>query len=285
MSSRYQDAMAIVREKGKPDLFVTFTCNPKWLEIVEELLPGQQAEDRPDIAARVFKMKLDELIKDIDQRKIFGKVTARIHVVEFQKRGLPHVHILLILEEKTVNVDQVEGFVRAEIPQDAELRGIIMKQMYHRCKKGFCLTDDNPNVCSKGFPKDFASSTAWNDEDTHPTYRRRSAAAGGFAGDDDTGRSYDNSRVVPYNSYLTKRYDAHINVEVCSSTKACKYLFKYIHKGGDRAMVRTGCSASIVKRSVRFDVTTRIDVCGRRLCDLAYRRQPVPYVAILSTIL
>lgn len=40
MSSRYQDAMAIVREKGKPDLFVTFTCNPNWPEIVEELLPG-----------------------------------------------------------------------------------------------------------------------------------------------------------------------------------------------------------------------------------------------------
>ena len=56
----------------------------------------------------------------------------------FQKRGLPHVHIILILEEKIVNVDQVEGFVRAEIPQDAELRGIIMKQTYHRCKKGFC---------------------------------------------------------------------------------------------------------------------------------------------------
>ena len=109
MNSRYQDAMAIVRVKGKPDLFVTFTCNPKWLEIVEELLPGQQAEDRPDIAARVFKMKLDELIKDIDQRKIFGKVAAQIHVVEFQKRGLPHVHIFLILEEKIVNVDQVEA--------------------------------------------------------------------------------------------------------------------------------------------------------------------------------
>ncbi len=62
MSSRYQDAMAIVREYGKPDLFVTFTCNPNWPEIVEELIPGQKAEDRPDIAARVFKMKLDKLI-------------------------------------------------------------------------------------------------------------------------------------------------------------------------------------------------------------------------------
>ena len=29
----YQDAMATVRCFGKPDLFITFTCNPKWREI------------------------------------------------------------------------------------------------------------------------------------------------------------------------------------------------------------------------------------------------------------
>lgn len=30
MTQKYQDAMSIVRKKGKPDLFITFTCNPKW---------------------------------------------------------------------------------------------------------------------------------------------------------------------------------------------------------------------------------------------------------------
>lgn len=30
MQMRYQDAMAIVRVHGKPDLFITMTCNPKW---------------------------------------------------------------------------------------------------------------------------------------------------------------------------------------------------------------------------------------------------------------
>ena len=39
MCQLYQDAMAIVRKKGKPDLFITFTCNPKWPEIAEGLLP------------------------------------------------------------------------------------------------------------------------------------------------------------------------------------------------------------------------------------------------------
>ena len=78
MSSRYQDAMAIVRVKGKPDLFVTFTCNPKWLEIVRELLPGQQAEDRPDIAARVFKIKLDYFLQELLRYQHMPSVLSRL---------------------------------------------------------------------------------------------------------------------------------------------------------------------------------------------------------------
>ena len=48
----------IVAKLSKPDLFLTFTCNPKWPEIVANLLPGQTASDRPDLVARVFKLKL-----------------------------------------------------------------------------------------------------------------------------------------------------------------------------------------------------------------------------------
>jgi hypothetical protein len=44
--------------------------------------------------------------------------------------------------------------------------------------------------------------------------------------------------VVPYNPYLTRRYKAHINVEICSSIKAIKYLYKYIYKGPDRTTMR-----------------------------------------------
>ncbi|KMQ91419.1 hypothetical protein RF55_8718 [Lasius niger] len=56
MLQNYQDAMAIVSKFGKPDLFITMTCNPKWREIKENILPGQQASDRPDICARVFNI-------------------------------------------------------------------------------------------------------------------------------------------------------------------------------------------------------------------------------------
>jgi hypothetical protein len=74
----YQDAMAICRVYGPPDLFVTFTCNPKWKEIVDALRfePGQQACDRSDIVVRVFHMKVDEFIADIRENKIFGPIRA-----------------------------------------------------------------------------------------------------------------------------------------------------------------------------------------------------------------
>ncbi|KFM82727.1 hypothetical protein X975_20986, partial [Stegodyphus mimosarum] len=54
MQQNYQDSMAIVRDFGKPDLFLTFTCNPKWPEITENLFPGQKPHDRPDVVSRVF---------------------------------------------------------------------------------------------------------------------------------------------------------------------------------------------------------------------------------------
>ena len=58
-----QDAMTYVRAYGRPDLFITFTCNPTWDEITELLLTGQSSSDRPDISARVFKQKLKSLME------------------------------------------------------------------------------------------------------------------------------------------------------------------------------------------------------------------------------
>ena len=79
--------MAIVRSFGKPTLFITITCNPKWPEVTAALLPGQTPEDRPDVVARVFHVKLDKMVKEITKDGIFGKPCAFMRVIEFQKRG------------------------------------------------------------------------------------------------------------------------------------------------------------------------------------------------------
>jgi len=62
MHERSQDALTYVRHYGSSDLFITFTCKPKWQEIQEALLPGQKHYHRPDIIARVLNLKVKKLM-------------------------------------------------------------------------------------------------------------------------------------------------------------------------------------------------------------------------------
>ena len=77
MSALYHDAMGICKPYGYPDLFMTFTCNFKWPELKRfAKKTGLRVEDRPDIICRVFKINLDELIRDFTKNAIFGKTNA-----------------------------------------------------------------------------------------------------------------------------------------------------------------------------------------------------------------
>ncbi|GBM60953.1 hypothetical protein AVEN_37422-1 [Araneus ventricosus] len=63
MQQNYQDAMAMVRKFGKPDLFLTFTCNPSWSEILNSMEGVQCPEDRPDIIIHKANRTKDDLDK------------------------------------------------------------------------------------------------------------------------------------------------------------------------------------------------------------------------------
>lgn len=77
MFNNCKDAFAICKYFGYPSFFITMTCNPEWPEVKRYIQRhGVSAEDRPDILCRVFKIKLDELIKDLKSGYIFGKVSA-----------------------------------------------------------------------------------------------------------------------------------------------------------------------------------------------------------------
>ncbi|GFQ95754.1 helitron_like_N domain-containing protein [Trichonephila clavata] len=75
MHERTQDAMTYVRNYGRPDLFITFTCNPAWPEIENELHLGQKPHNRHDLLARVFHGKLKILMNLITKGKIFWSCT------------------------------------------------------------------------------------------------------------------------------------------------------------------------------------------------------------------
>ncbi|XP_033133939.1 uncharacterized protein LOC103833495 [Brassica rapa] len=237
---KYHDAMAICREYGNPDLFITMTANPNWKEIKEHLAKygGESPNDRPDIECRVFKMKLDQLLKDFKKGTYFKPYTAALHRIEFQKRGLPHAHILLWFgnSSRTPSAEEVDEIISAELPnkeEDPEGYNLVTKHMIHGpCglinPKSPCMEN---NVCTKKFPRAYNNNTLI-DKSGYVLYRRRQNENASALKD---GTIVNNNFVVPHNINLLKKYKAHINVEWCNRTSAVKYLFKYITKGVDRA--------------------------------------------------
>ena len=82
MHKRTQDAMTYVRHYGRPDLFITFTCNPTWDEVKKELFDGQTYNDRHDLLARVFWQKVIRLMEVIKKCRSFGTVRCDMYITE-----------------------------------------------------------------------------------------------------------------------------------------------------------------------------------------------------------
>jgi hypothetical protein len=86
--------------------------------------------------------------------------------------------------------------------------------------------------CTCWYPRAYSEHTSAHN-DGYPVYRRRDDGIT-FTRNNHTFTNHD---IVPYNLYLTPKYDFHINVEIATSITAAKYLCKYIYKGHDRASV------------------------------------------------
>ena len=113
--------MSLVAKFGRSDYFITMTASPNWPEVQANLRPGEHAYNRPDLIARVFRAKLIELIKMLTvgvdgQPPVFGEPAAHTNVIEFQQRGLPHAHILVIMEKahKPKSAAEIDEYVCAE---------------------------------------------------------------------------------------------------------------------------------------------------------------------------
>ncbi|OMP11284.1 DNA helicase PIF1, ATP-dependent [Corchorus olitorius] len=235
---KYQDAMAICRFHGYPSLFITFTCNPKWPEITDALkaVKGQKPHDRPDIVSRVFRIKLRHLLNDLTKKQIFGKTKAVVYTVEFQKRGLPHVHILLWLDmDHSMTESEVDAIVSAELPNKEKdpigFAAVSTFMMHSPCghanRSAKCMKDGR---CKKFFPKQFRNSTTF-DEDGFPHYRRRQTSD--YAVVDRI--EVDNRFVVPHNVDLSgpdrvravvERADG-VPVNEINDYLDCRYLSAY----------------------------------------------------------
>lgn len=197
-----------------------------------------------------------------------------MYTVEFQKRGLPHAHILLWLagDNRLTSTADIEKFISAELPHPdlyPKLSNAVASYMIHGpcgfanlkspCMKG--------RRCSKYYPKNFQPTTTI-DHDGYPCYRRRDS--GLFI--EKNGIKLDNRSVVPYNPFLLMRYQGHVNVEYCNKSNSIKYLFKYVNKGPDRATIEiTNGQANGDKTAIVDEIKRYYDCRYLSPCEAVWR--------------
>ena len=227
----YADAMTLPARYGGIDYFLTFTTNPSWPEIVENSFDGV-GMNTPDLYCRVFHLKMKALLNDVLVNSVLGVVEAYSYAVEFQQRGLPHLHAIFIMRpaDKPHTAQIIDRIVSAQLP-DANTDPIYFAAVTKHMLHGPCGVHKPTHYCMRhgecrfDYPKRLAAETTIP-ADGYACLARPTGPL--FVTDSFT---YDNGWVVPNNRFLLLKYNAHINVECSASIAVVKYMFSYIYKG------------------------------------------------------
>ncbi|XP_052821830.1 uncharacterized protein LOC128247073 [Octopus bimaculoides] len=166
-------------------------------------------------------MKLRDLLDDILEKNVLGEVAGYMWTIEFQKCGLPHCHMLFILQKDPEYYDK---FVYAELP-NLQTQPILFQHVTKNMLHGPCRRD-KPNAtcmvdgkCKKHFPKVFQENTL-HSYNGYPLYQCRN---NGFTFTK-SNVELDNCSVVPYSPFFLVKYRGHCNVEICASEQEKFYL-------------------------------------------------------------
>jgi hypothetical protein len=160
---------------GTPSLFDTFTCNlakPHHTSVLDAIYGGH---DRPlrdaVLIAKALQKKLSRffssLFKTMFATRFCGGLTRYCQVVEFQSRGLPHVHFYL-WTHNTIKV--IELIIAAEL--GLRLSELVERDQQREC--GQCYMVEG--ACRVGYPRDTpAEGTAFDERTNRHVYQRRNA--------------------------------------------------------------------------------------------------------------
>ncbi|KAK1372228.1 hypothetical protein POM88_028421 [Heracleum sosnowskyi] len=102
----------------------------------------------------------------VKKKNFFGRCAAVMYVIEYQKRGLPHVHMLIWLHpaDKATFSTNVDTFVSAEIPAENTdpygHQAVKTFMMHGPCGADFPHSPCMDNyICTKQFPKKYCQGT------------------------------------------------------------------------------------------------------------------------------
>lgn len=222
--------MVFVLQEGWGNLlfFIMMTCNLKWPELCSNTILQSDWNitvlDIPLIAICTFKFCLSHLFQDLNT--LFGSMKYRVHVIRFQKRGLPHAHITIKFSDTYIHPHEIDLAISAQLPVDCNNLLLVKQFMIHKHKgpggypsntNGCHLKD---GTCRYEFPKPLASTTHINPTMGCVIYHHLNEA---------------NQWVVPHNIHLLWHHQCHINCEIAGTVSLFQYLYKYLYKDIDYA--------------------------------------------------
>jgi hypothetical protein len=197
------------------------------------------------MAAVIFKLKLDALMKLIRSRKILGEIKGFVWRVEYQKRGLPHPHILFWSDFDTNDLAEVDKVLNVQFPRESpfpegqetfrSFQILIRNYQLHihssRCRSA-------SSGCKFGYPQSPSKETMIRGH----TFILR--------------RNQEEANVVPHNPTILAAFRCHHCFEVVHSEQCIGYVLKYCAKNRDVGEVgihEIRYEGKVVKREQRLE--------------------------------
>jgi hypothetical protein len=252
---------AISTPYGAPTSFLTFTMNPYWLDF-QALKRGDGPYSDSAMATIIFRSKMNTLMKFIHSRKMLGKVSAFVGRIEYQKRGLPHAHILLWTDYDTSHVASIEKVVNVRFPRDSpspddhdstsDFRPLIEHYQLHKHSKR-CLNPDKS--CRFGCPQSVAQETVF--------CRHQYLFA----------REKVEENVVIHNPEILAAFRCHHCLEVIHSHQCIGHVLKYCSKNSDDGQVSleyAGYERRPVNRTQRLEYFAATRISSACECFVGY---------------
>ena len=190
----------------------------------------------------MFQLKLKKLLRDFTERHVLKQIKIHFYVIEFQKRDLSYVYILIINyfinNVISINVDNVvstEIFEKSIIDFSEHVKrlyNIVIINMIHKNCTIETQCRDFKNECIKRFPKTLQLESNLNHSSSYSFYLRHKRI-------NISKTLWNNTLIISYNVYFFLKFNVYINVEICTSIKSITYLYKYVFKNSNSINVST----------------------------------------------
>jgi len=179
------DLMAFLRNLGEPTWFITLSARDlEWPDMINALLYANNKNnnnskramkkfisqvseisfvdrskllhDYPVVAARQFNKRFRALMKYLlkNNEILGGKVQDYWFRVEFQKRGSPHIHMLVWIKDapkfnSPEGVKFLDNICKVSIPTDDKLKELVLRLQKHKCTSTCYKSSGKENIKNK----------------------------------------------------------------------------------------------------------------------------------------